>query len=127
MSVAVSATRTVSPARITCPARTRALNRRDFDHALKHFNRAIELDPAFAEAYNQRAIVGYLQERFEEVPMARGVSGDGVLVTMFAAKATTTWTLALTDPSGVSCILDGGTGFELLPEALALPGDPAPT
>ena len=43
---------------------TRALNRRDFDHALKHFNRAIELDPAFAEAYNQRAIVLYLQESF---------------------------------------------------------------
>ena len=72
-------------------------------------------------------LAGFLQERFEEVPIARGVSGDGVLVTMFAAKATTTWTLALTDPSGVSCILDGGTGFELLPEALALPGAPAPT
>ena len=44
---------------------TRALNRRDFDHALSHFNRAVELDPSFAEAYNQRAIVLYLQEQFE--------------------------------------------------------------
>jgi hypothetical protein len=69
----------------------------------------------------------FLKEQFEEVPMARGVSEDGVLVTMFAAKATTTWTLTLTDPSGVSCILDGGIGFELLPEALTLPGAPAPT
>ena len=43
---------------------TRALNRRDFDHALAHFNRAVELDPSFAEAYNQRAIVLYLQEQF---------------------------------------------------------------
>lgn len=43
---------------------TRALNRRDFDHALTHFNRAIELDPSFAEAYNQRAIVLYLQEQY---------------------------------------------------------------
>jgi tetratricopeptide (TPR) repeat protein len=43
---------------------SKALNRRDFDHALKHFDRAIELDPAFAEAYNQRAIVHYLREDY---------------------------------------------------------------
>jgi tetratricopeptide (TPR) repeat protein len=45
---------------------TRAMNRRDFEHALTHFNRAIDLDPTFAEAYNQRAIVHYLQERYIE-------------------------------------------------------------
>jgi len=45
---------------------TKALNRRDFEHALSHFNRAVDLDPTFAEAYNQRAIVHYLSERFEE-------------------------------------------------------------
>jgi tetratricopeptide (TPR) repeat protein len=45
---------------------TKALNRRDFEHALSHFNRAIDLDPGFAEAYNQRAIVHYLSERFDE-------------------------------------------------------------
>lgn len=44
---------------------TKALNRRDFEHALQHFNRAIDKDPSFAEAYNQRAIVHYLAERFE--------------------------------------------------------------
>jgi hypothetical protein len=72
-------------------------------------------------------LAGFLKERFEEVPMARGVSEEGVLVTMFAAKATSTWTLALTDPWGTSCILAAGTGFELMPEALTLRGDPAPT
>lgn len=45
---------------------TKALNRRDFEHALTHFNRAIDTDPSFAEAYNQRAIVHYLQERYED-------------------------------------------------------------
>ena len=45
---------------------TKALNRRDFEHALTHFNRAIDLDPTFAEAYNQRAIVHYLLERYPE-------------------------------------------------------------
>jgi tetratricopeptide (TPR) repeat protein len=44
---------------------SKALNRRDYEHALQHFNRAIELDPSFAEAYNQRAIVHYLREDFD--------------------------------------------------------------
>jgi len=45
---------------------TKALNRRDFEHAIEHFSRAIDLDPRFAEAYNQRAIAHYLLERFGE-------------------------------------------------------------
>ena len=42
------------------------LNSRDLDEAFEHFSAAIKLCPTFAEAYNQRATVHYLQERFEE-------------------------------------------------------------
>jgi tetratricopeptide (TPR) repeat protein len=42
-----------------------ALEREDFEHAISHFTRAIELDPDFAEAYNQRAIAQFLLERYE--------------------------------------------------------------
>jgi tetratricopeptide (TPR) repeat protein len=42
------------------------LNRREFDQAVLHFSRAIERDPQFAEAYNQRAIAHYLKEEYEE-------------------------------------------------------------
>ena len=42
-----------------------ALGRKDFQHAIQHFDRAIEQCPAFAEAYNQRAIAHYLMESFE--------------------------------------------------------------
>jgi tetratricopeptide (TPR) repeat protein len=45
---------------------SKALNRRDFEHAIEHFTRAIDLDPKFAEAYNQRAIALYLLERFDD-------------------------------------------------------------
>jgi tetratricopeptide (TPR) repeat protein len=45
---------------------TRALNRRDYDHAIEHFSKAIEIDPGFAEAYNQRAIAKFLQERYDD-------------------------------------------------------------
>jgi tetratricopeptide (TPR) repeat protein len=45
---------------------SRALDRRDYARAISHFDKAIELDPNFAEAYNQRAIVHYLEERYEQ-------------------------------------------------------------
>ncbi|HEV2295885.1 MAG TPA: tetratricopeptide repeat protein [Tepidisphaeraceae bacterium] len=43
-----------------------ALERKEYEHALKHFNDALELDPEFAEAYNQRALANYLLERYED-------------------------------------------------------------
>lgn len=43
-----------------------ALERRDFDHAIEHFDRAVALSPAFAEAYNQRGLAHYLAERYEQ-------------------------------------------------------------
>ncbi|HZZ44349.1 MAG TPA: tetratricopeptide repeat protein [Tepidisphaeraceae bacterium] len=45
---------------------SQALDRREFECAIRCFDRAIELDGGFAEAYNQRAIANYLQEKYEE-------------------------------------------------------------
>ena len=43
-----------------------AMDAREFETAETLFGQAIEADPAFAEAYHQRAIVRYLTERFDE-------------------------------------------------------------
>ena len=43
----------------------RAVAARDFESALHHFDDAIEADPTFAEAYNQRAIAHYLLDQFD--------------------------------------------------------------
>ncbi len=42
-----------------------AMDQRDYAKAATLFTAAIETDPSFAEAYNQRALVYYLQEKFE--------------------------------------------------------------
>jgi len=42
-----------------------AIERRDFDHAIGHFDRAVELCSTFAEAFNQRAVALYLMENYE--------------------------------------------------------------
>lgn len=45
---------------------TRALNRKEYQCAKKHFTRAAQLDDKFAEAYNQRAITHFLLEQFDD-------------------------------------------------------------
>lgn len=42
-----------------------ALNEREYQHAISHFNRAIEGDPDCFEAYNQRALAWYSTDNFE--------------------------------------------------------------
>ena len=42
-----------------------AIGRREFEVALSHLDRAVAMDEQFAEAYNQRAILSYLQENYE--------------------------------------------------------------
>ena len=43
-----------------------AMDDRDLRCAVKQFTRAVELDPQFAEAYNQRAIAHYLLEQWDK-------------------------------------------------------------
>ncbi len=42
-----------------------AMERQDLPDAIAHFTRAIEIDPNFAEAYNQRAIAHVLSEQWD--------------------------------------------------------------
>jgi len=42
------------------------MERQDLADAIEHFTLALEIDPRFAEAYNQRAIAQYLQEQFSQ-------------------------------------------------------------
>ena len=43
-----------------------AIERKDFEHAIMHFDRAIAHCPDFPEPYNQKAIALYLLERYDE-------------------------------------------------------------
>ena len=43
-----------------------AMDRREMTRAIEHFSRAIEMDPSFAEAYNQRALAHCLLEQWDQ-------------------------------------------------------------
>lgn len=63
------------------------------------------------------ALLSQLESKYGEVPVAIGVV-DGALVELLTAKDGITWTIILTSPKGVSCLVASGDGWRpLLPVA----------
>lgn len=56
------------------------------------------------------ALLSQLANRYGEVPVAIGVA-DGRLVELLTAKDGVTWTIILTSPQGVSCLIASGDGW----------------
>lgn len=61
-----------------------------------------------------------LLDRYHEVPVSIGLQTDGQLVQVFASAETGTWTILMTRPDGVACILSAGKHYEQ--RALQAPG-----
>ena len=61
-------------------------------------------------------LVDQLERMHSEHPVAMGLAGNGRLVEVFASDSGETWTLMVTLPNGVSCILSAGESWtEILP------------
>ena len=75
--------------------------------------------PASAQEQNgcsrPKEISDLLHKDYSEKPIAFGVQGDGSLMQVYASRTGETWTVVLTTPTGVSCIVAEGTRWEDLP------------
>lgn len=65
-----------------------------------------------------------LAQRFQEAPVARGLANNGALVEVFSAPDGGTWTVTITMPNGVACMVAAGDDWENLPRVADL-GPPA--
>jgi hypothetical protein len=54
-----------------------------------------------------------LEQRYAEVPVAAGLAQTGKLLQVFAAKDGSTWTVILTRPDGLSCIVAAGRHWQM--------------
>jgi hypothetical protein len=59
------------------------------------------------------ALLSQLEHKYGEVPVAIGVA-NGKLVELLTAKDGITWTIILTSPRGVSCLIASGDGWRPL-------------
>ena len=85
--------------------------------------------PAHAQQQQQcgprAAVVKTLAEKYAETRRSIGISANNLVMEVYAAAATGTWTITVTTPQGLTCLVASGLGFEAVVEELPARGDPA--
>lgn len=85
--------------------------------------------PAHAQAQAQQcgpraAVVQTLAQKYAETRRSIGISANNMVMEVYAAN-TGTWTITVTTPQGMTCLVASGQGFETVVEELPAKGDPA--
>ncbi len=70
-------------------------------------------------------VVAHLAEKYAETRRAVGLAGNNSVMELYAAETTGTWTIAVTTPEGVTCLMASGQGFQAVTEELPAKGNPA--
>ncbi len=72
--------------------------------------------PAQAQAAcdDRAKIVPRLAEQYQEQPRGRGVDGRNVLIELFISP-NGSWTLLVSQPNGISCLIAAGQGWLEIP------------
>lgn len=66
------------------------------------------------------AVVERLAEGYGESRQSMGLGANNAVVEVFASEETGTWTITVTTPNGLTCLVASGQSFETLAEALPI-------
>ncbi len=64
------------------------------------------------------AVVSKLAEGYGETRQSMGLGANNTVVEVFASELTGSWTITVTEPGGMTCLVASGQAFEELAEAL---------
>ncbi|SDI30871.1 hypothetical protein [Lutimaribacter saemankumensis] len=70
-------------------------------------------------------VIARLAEHYGETRRAVGLGTDNSVIEVFAADDTGTWTITVTSPTGLTCLVASGQAFEAMADSLPAPGDDA--
>ncbi len=62
-------------------------------------------------------MLGHLAQKYQEVPVAIGVTNRGGLVEVLTTGDGKTWTIIISTPDGQSCLVAAGEGWRAVPKA----------
>ena len=68
-------------------------------------------------------VTALLAEEYGETRRAVGIAGEGAVMEFYAADATGTWSITVTLPDGLMCLMASGAGYEAVVEELELPAN----
>lgn len=67
---------------------------------------------SFAQQCNERDnVLKLLAKKYQEIPIAAGVTNTGGLVEVLTDRKGETWTIIVTTPQGMSCLVASGEGW----------------
>lgn len=84
--------------------------------------------PVLAQGTNcgdRQAIVDQLTNKYGESRQNVGLNENNSLVEIFASAATGTWTILVTMPTGMSCMVAAGQSWQVVEAEIAPAGNPA--
>ncbi|MCK0126730.1 hypothetical protein MWU76_20230 [Gelidibacter sp. F2691] len=67
---------------------------------------------------DRTAVMQRLTETYGETRQSIGLASDRQVVEVFASPESGTWTITVTTPQGVTCLIAAGRGYEQLNEEL---------
>ncbi len=70
-------------------------------------------------------VVSRLAEGYGETRQSMGLGANNAVIEVFASEESGTWTITVTSPNGVTCLVASGQAFEELAEALPAKGNDA--
>ena len=67
------------------------------------------------------SVLEVLQSKYKESPVAIGVTHNGGLVEVLSTGNGTTWSIIVTTPQGMSCLVAAGEGWKAMEQVAADP------
>ncbi|WP_050929165.1 hypothetical protein [Aestuariivita boseongensis] len=86
---------------------------------------ATEVSAQSANCAPRAMVIERLADTYGESRQSIGLGGEGQIVETFASAETGTWTITVTLPSGITCLVASGQAYETLAEALPNTDDDA--
>ena len=68
-------------------------------------------------------VVKHLANTFGESRQSVGLGSNNVMVEVFASQTSGSWTIVITSPTGLTCLVASGQAFEAVAEVLPIDGD----
>lgn len=70
-------------------------------------------------------VIERLQTKYGETRQSMGLGNNNGIVEVFASDETGTWTILVTLPNGMSCLIASGQSWEQIAEDVLVPGNDA--